>query len=285
MSTYYLYVLEFPNNKEYVGISNNASQRLKRHIIKYNSGSSLPVHRAIRKYGADNIKQRILCIGDREYIADLEVAMISAKKTRNRLFGYNVSLGGDISPMHDPEVAARVSKTKRALFEDDDYKRRVIRPAIEASLDPAIRARLLETIRRPGVSAAKSEKLTGRKASEETIARMRAAQAVPEHRVRLSIAVRAAWADPVLRAQQSERFKGRPVSAEVRAKISATLMGHTCFWKGQKRPEMAEKIRDLVWITDGVRCRRIPKGTIPEDGWRPGRKRDSRPIPVLPETF
>lgn len=44
---------------------------------------------------------------------------------------------------------------------------------------------------------------------------------------------------------------GKPKSAEVRAKISATLSGEGNYWYGKKRPDHGAKVRRAVQVTDG----------------------------------
>jgi group I intron endonuclease len=45
-------------------------------------------------------------------------------------------------------------------------------------------------------------------------------------------------------------FIGKPRSAEVRAKISATLSGEGNYWYGKKRPDHGEKVSKAVAVTD-----------------------------------
>lgn len=62
------------------------------------------------------------------------------------------------------------------------------------------------------------------------------------------------------RSQDQETIKrktahliGKPKSAEVRAKISATLSGEGNFWYGKKRPEFAAKVSKTVFsVQDGI---------------------------------
>jgi len=91
-----LYVLEFPNGKKYLGISVNPQERFRGHIYSSHKSTDLLVYSAFRKYGAENIKLRILCTGYVNYIKDLEIKAIAQFKTRDPKFGYNVSIGGDL---------------------------------------------------------------------------------------------------------------------------------------------------------------------------------------------
>jgi hypothetical protein len=91
---FYLYVLNFPNGKKYIGLTNNPARRLKDHHRAARRDRHA-INRAFLKYGMPAL--RVLCIGDRSYIRAPEVQSIEAFQTRNRRFGYNSSLGGDLS--------------------------------------------------------------------------------------------------------------------------------------------------------------------------------------------
>ena len=45
-----VYIKHFENGKKYVGITNNFERRMDRHEKDARYGSTLPVHRAMRKY-------------------------------------------------------------------------------------------------------------------------------------------------------------------------------------------------------------------------------------------
>jgi len=97
MERYELYCLEFPNKKRYIGISKNSKKRFMGHC----KGTGLPVNDAIRKYGKESVCLSILVVGNKSYISDLEIKAIDKFKSRSHFFGYNISHGGDISPMKD----------------------------------------------------------------------------------------------------------------------------------------------------------------------------------------
>jgi group I intron endonuclease len=62
------------------------------------------------------------------------------------------------------------------------------------------------------------------------------------------------WAGKVHTPEAKELIRqhllGKPKSAEVRAKISATLMGEGNFWFGKKRPDHGAKVSRAVEVTD-----------------------------------
>jgi len=232
-------VLNFPNGKVYVGISYDAANRLKGHLRCAAKGSKLPVHCAIRKYGIEKITQKILCIGTRGYIAELEIKLIKKLSSQDHANGYNLSLGGDLSPMKSDVVRKKVSATKKKLFSDPSYQGFV--KAHAASMEPIARAKLLAAIRSPEVSAAKSIKLKGRKQSPKALEAKKAMLARPEVKAKQSASCKAAWASIELRSAQSARFKGKQISAEHRAKISASLMGHIGHRRGIERSAEVKK--------------------------------------------
>lgn len=106
--TYALYALDFPNGKSYGGISKNPRKRFLGHLKTARRGGHLIVSRAIRKYGAENISMRVLCYGLRSYIADLEIRYLAARHLTDIRYGYNISLGGDLSPMSVPESVEKM---------------------------------------------------------------------------------------------------------------------------------------------------------------------------------
>lgn len=126
-----------------------------------------------------------------------------------------------------------------------------------------------------------------------------------ETRKKISEAVKAAMT-PEVRQKISEAGKGRPCSEETRMKRSAAMKGHavsedtrrkiSAAQKGKKRGPQPEETRikraetlrktlsdpekrkalskrtaNLVWITNGTSCTRIPKGEALPEGWRQGR--------------
>lgn len=106
-----LYRIAFPNGKLYFGItSKTIEERWHWHCKQNKTRMHLPVYNAIRKYGKENCAIEVLVLGEETYILDLEIRIIAQFDTRNRLYGYNVSLGGTKSPMLVPEISAKVAK-------------------------------------------------------------------------------------------------------------------------------------------------------------------------------
>lgn len=262
-----LYELLFPNDKVYFGITSlGVDKRWRGHIYSARGGSKLPVHRAIIKYGEANIIRRILLVGERNFIRSLEIETIKAQKAQNRQFGYNVALGGDVSPMHVPDVAVRAGASyRRFLKENPEYAAGKLAVLLSAES----RAKANATIRTPAARAATSAKSKIRGMRQACLDACRTPQAL----AKLSVSVRAAWADPKLLARHSATLKALPhSSAATRAKISATLMGHPGALKGKENPKNKGRMSNRLWITDGVDNKRLPDDLPLPNGWRYGRR-------------
>lgn len=94
MKKFYVYIHTCPNGKKYVGLTTNQpSKRWGYNGIHYKSNKHF--YSAIQKYGWDNIEHRIFevdTIAEMEY---LEEYLIAFYNTRNPLFGYNITKGGE----------------------------------------------------------------------------------------------------------------------------------------------------------------------------------------------
>lgn len=106
---YSLYVIETPLGS-YVGVSKDASRRFSAHRI---SKRFCPLSDVIRHYDLRADSVRILAVGSRAYIYDLEFTAIAAFGTRWPL-GFNIASGGYGCRDHLPSVRARMSARARA---------------------------------------------------------------------------------------------------------------------------------------------------------------------------
>ena len=106
-NTYLIYKLTFPNNKCYIGITNNFKKRMTGHrsaskIKKYK------LYDAIRKYGWGNVTKEILLENiPISEIEELEIKFI--KKFNSIKNGYNLKNGGRLSK-HNSESIEKMKK-------------------------------------------------------------------------------------------------------------------------------------------------------------------------------
>ena len=83
----YVYVLEFPNWKRYVGQSKNPEKRCRSHLYKGK------VREAMDQFGFVNVKKHTWEVPDSQ-MDDLERFLISVYRSDNAEFGYNTQTGG-----------------------------------------------------------------------------------------------------------------------------------------------------------------------------------------------
>ena len=91
---YYLYkITNLVNGKLYIGITVNPKLRERQHFTKRTTNSL--VCRAVKKYGRENFKFEVLCIGTKDYILNLEVKAIESYNSSSiNGYGYNIHSGG-----------------------------------------------------------------------------------------------------------------------------------------------------------------------------------------------
>ena len=90
-----VYKITFPNNKIYIGISNNIYRRMLEHNSDFRN--DLPIERAIQKYGkiTEFVILEEINPNDRELMREREKFWISTFNSNKKEFGYNISEGGD----------------------------------------------------------------------------------------------------------------------------------------------------------------------------------------------
>lgn len=90
-----VYMIIFPNNKRYIGISNNIRRRMNEHNVDFRN--NLPIESAIQKYGKINnfILLEEIEAENRQLMREREKYWIAKYHSNDKEFGYNVSEGGD----------------------------------------------------------------------------------------------------------------------------------------------------------------------------------------------
>ena len=102
------------NGKVYIGItSQGADVRFGHHLYEARSGSTFPIHNAIRKYGVDNFTvETIAECESYEQLKELEKKFIKEYQSKLREFGYNLTDGGDgtFGRFHSEETKDKIRK-------------------------------------------------------------------------------------------------------------------------------------------------------------------------------
>ena len=96
MNNYKVYIHKFPNGKAYIGITRQEPK------IRWGGGNGHVrneyMHRAIKKYGWENIEHIILFDGlSEEDACEIEKSLIKKYRTNEKEFGYNIESGGQCS--------------------------------------------------------------------------------------------------------------------------------------------------------------------------------------------
>ena len=120
---YKLYVHIAPNGKRYYGITKQKSEKRWKNGKGYNTNQYFT--RAIDKYGWDNIEHIVLHEGlDEEEAKELEQYMIQWYDTANRVYGYNISLGGE-SYNHSEETKKKIGEASKGRYISEDTKQKL----------------------------------------------------------------------------------------------------------------------------------------------------------------
>ena len=125
MSWHCLYELEFPNGKKYLGITSNYDLRWNQQCrAAKRKQQDFPLYRAIRKFGEETVKRRLLLYGTLEYVREMEIKAIATYNTRVP-HGYNVAMGGQTSPSAAPEVLKKMSEGQLRVWSNPEYRERM----------------------------------------------------------------------------------------------------------------------------------------------------------------
>lgn len=221
----YLYrITNAVNGMQYIGVSKNPTNRLKKHGSKADPIRKSILKNAIHKYGMDNFKLEVLVQSTLGYCFDLEKKAIEAMGTRTPN-GYNITAGGEgytgfVGEDHHMHGVKRSQEWR-------DYMSKLFtgRP-----IPPEQRAKISASLKGKKHSAETIEKrtkaITGLKRSKESVARMIAARTgkvfSAEVRENMRIARNNRSSDEGYK-KQSEAMKARWSDPEFREKMRLAL--------------------------------------------------------------
>ena len=105
-----VYKITFPNNKTYIGISNNIYRRMLEHNSNFRN--NLPIEFAIQKYGKitefDILEE--IDSENRTLMREREKFWIKVFNSNKKEFGYNVSEGGDGADLGSQNLQAKLTE-------------------------------------------------------------------------------------------------------------------------------------------------------------------------------
>jgi group I intron endonuclease len=194
--------------KSYIGMTTNEPQRHFAHYRKFLQGArTSKLYNSMRKHGWDAFEYRILAVkpegaSDQWLVNAERLAIVMYGSHRN---GYNMTPGGEESPMKDPEVAKKSGLANRGRRMPDDLREKL------------------------------RKRNTGRRATPEQRQRMSLARKgkkqSPEHAAKRGLAIRG----------PKNGMYGKDFSEEHRQKISAGLKGAANGMHGRTHSEEARR--------------------------------------------
>lgn len=122
---YYLYCHTFPNGKRYIGITRQTPTTRWANGLGYSKGHQPIMHRAIQKYGWDNIKHEIIKSGlDEADAFQLEIDYIRKYNTHDLRYGYNRTDGGagTNGMEHSEKAKEKISKASLAMWQHEGFR-------------------------------------------------------------------------------------------------------------------------------------------------------------------
>ena len=123
MENYKLYIHKFPNGKVYIGITSQDVDERWRHGEGYKKQL---VYRAILKYGWDAISHQVLLSGMTKEQAELkEMEFISAFKSNNPEYGYNVANGGNCYGTHSEETKRKIAEANTGRICTEETRKKI----------------------------------------------------------------------------------------------------------------------------------------------------------------
>lgn len=110
-NNYTVYMHICPNNKKYIGITQRTPENRWNKGLGYYSNKHF--YSAIKKYGWENIKHKILFSNLTKNEAEQkEIKLIAYYKSNNDKYGYNIENGGNSIGKHSESVKKKISEAQ-----------------------------------------------------------------------------------------------------------------------------------------------------------------------------
>lgn len=279
-----LYILESPSQKCYIGISSKTlEERWHVHNMRVREGRDHALQKAIRKYGAENFKKRVLVVAnDWKYLCELEKKAIAIYNTRSP-FGYNLTAGGEgvvgtvISEesrrkmsegqkrrFQNPDQLEMLSKKSKKMWDNDDgtlrekLKKCMAKKSVKKKLSIAAKKQFSDPEQRKIASLNTKKFFEENPDVRENISEIiRNKCKDPEYRKMISQATKAAMARPEIKNKVLLCARKRSQNPEWRKKISASKKGRKTKPCSEERKLKISEARKREWADPIMRAKRI----------------------------
>lgn len=223
-----LYRLDFPSGKSYIGVTRYTSQRRFREHKADSVRRDHLIYRAWRAHGDPVLT--VLAVIDNDCLLATEIRAIDVFRTLTP-FGYNSTIGGDISPALMPHVAQKIAEKARGRIKSEETRAKISVGNKGKKRTDATRALMSLAMSRrvckPETRAKQSE-INSRPERIlkflETVAPSRSVM-TPERKIALAIRMAAMARDPVIRAKITAAVTGRKNTEETKEKMRAAALG------------------------------------------------------------
>lgn len=117
-------------NKVYIGQAVNLKQRIQTHLNSVKKTHNYPLYHSMRKHGVENFDVEILIQEKnltKQELDDLEIDFIRLYNSIDRLFGYNLTKGGEgtVGFKFTKESKDKMSKTKKGKPCSQEHKQKI----------------------------------------------------------------------------------------------------------------------------------------------------------------
>ena len=165
-NNYFVYKHTFPNNKVYIGITQQEPEKRWKNGLGYDAHQKI-MKRAIQKYGWNNIRHEILYKNlSKNEACNKEIELIALYDSTNKQKGYNVSKGGEgtigVKQTEESKLKNRIAhlgrkaslETKQKISNsnlgkhskkrNDEQKRKISEATRKAMQNPELKIKLSE---------------------------------------------------------------------------------------------------------------------------------------------
>lgn len=157
------------NGKSYVGMSSRTlHERWYDHVQNAKRGSMLPLHCAIRKYGASAFELSVLQECSTLELPHAEIEWISRLETMVSQHGYNVAMGGNGCLQHDPDVREKIRQSMIGGTLSTETREKIAKSLRGRKLSAEHRQRISKGLSREDVVEKRSKAMMGKQHSDVT---------------------------------------------------------------------------------------------------------------------